>query len=334
MVRPMPAALLAPLALNFVRPDAPGDAAGAAPGAGVPDWVQITPPGPALRGRDGRSWTMPAPESVVAQFRADAASGIAVPVDLEHATETSGGPAVGWVEDLEVRAGALWARVAWNAAGREALEGRAFRFLSPAFLFDPATSQVLRLRSVGLTNRPNFPLPALNRANTETPMDPEVLNALGLRPEATAADAVAAVTALREQAATALNRAATPDPALFVPRADHQLALNRIAALETAEAARAEAAAVAEVDAAIASGRVHPASRDYHLATCRSEGGLDRFRALIAATPAHPAATPPQTRAAAPAGAPAQMAPEALALCRAWGADPEKFAAALAAEQR
>jgi phage I-like protein len=323
----MSAALLAPLALNVVRPDAPGD-------AGVPEWVQITPAGPALRGRDGRSWAMPSPDSVVAQFRADAASGVAVPVDLEHATETSGGPAVGWVEELEVRSGALWGRVAWNAAGRQALADRAFRFLSPAFLFDAATGQVLRLRSVGLTNRPNFPLPALNRANTETPMDPEVLTALGLAPAATPADAVAAIAALREQAQTALNRAAAPDPALFVPRADHQLALNRIAALEAAEAARAEAQAATEVDAAIAAGRVHPASRDYHLATCRAEGGLERFRALIAATPAHPAATPATARAAAPAGGPAPLAPEALALCRAWGADPEKIAAALAAEQR
>jgi hypothetical protein len=244
----MSAVLLAPLAVNVARLAALGD-------AGLPEWVQITPPGPALRGRDGRSWTLPAPERVVAQFRADAAAGIAVPVDLAHATETFGGPAVGWVADLAVHDGALWARVAWNAAGRAALAERAalveraFRFVSPAFLYDATTwsrasmpgaawtGRVLRLRAVALTNRPNFPLPALNRAKTETPIDPEVLTALGLAPTATSADAVAAIVALREPAQTALNRAAVPDPALFVPRADYQLALNRIAARAAAGAA-------------------------------------------------------------------------------------------------
>lgn len=324
MVRPMSSVPLAPLALNFARPSEGGEVA--------PEWVQITPPGPALRGRDGRAWTLPEPAAVVAAFRADAEAGIAVPVDLEHATEAGGGPAVGWVEEIEARGGALWARVAWNAAGRQVLADRAFRFLSPAFLFDARTGRVLRLRSVGLTNRPNFPLPALNRANTETPMDPEVLNALGLKPEATAADAVAAIAALRDQTQTALNRARTPDPALFAPRADLELALNRIASLEAAEKARADELVASEVDAAIAAGKIAPASRDYHLASCRAEGGLDRFRALVAASPV--IAPPAQTRTATPAAPGPQLAPEALALCRAWGMKPEDYAAAQAAETR
>lgn len=329
MVAPMSLAPLAPLALNFARP-AGGGGDGA---AAVPEWVQITPAGPALRGRDGRAWSMADPGAVIAAWRADAAAGIAVPVDVEHATEGAGGPAMGWVEDVEARDGALWARVAWNASGRQALADRAFRFLSPAFLFDARNGQVLRLRSIGLTNRPNFVLPALNRATTtETPMDPDVLTALGLTPSATTADAVAAISALREQAQTALNRARTPDPTLFAPRADLELALNRIATLEQAERARAEELIGAEVDAAIAAGKIAPASRDYHVASCRADGGLDRFRALVAASPV--IAPPAQNRAAAHATPGPQIASEALALCRAWGTDPEKFAAATAAEQR
>jgi hypothetical protein len=116
-------------------------------------------------------------------------------------------------------------------------------------------------------------------------MDKAVLDALGLAASSTAADAVVAINALKADTATALNRAQTPDPERFVPKADHQLALNRITAFEAEAKARQEAEIVAAVDAAVTAGKVAPASKDYHLAACRQEGGLERFTAMIKAAP-------------------------------------------------
>lgn len=318
----MNTARTAPLALNFE-------------GAPVPDWVQLTPPGPSIAGRDGRRWTLDAP-AVALAFRDTLADGAAVPVDIEHATEVKAprgepAPAVGWLTEVEARGEALWARVDWTEEGRTALASRAYRFLSPAFLFDTA-GQVLRLVSVGLTNRPNFRLPALNRSQKETAMDPEVLKALGLAPDASPAAAVVAINALRAAEQTALNRARNPDPAQFVPRADFELATNRVSALEAERAERAEAEITATVDAAVAAGKIAPVSRDYHLASCRAEGGLERFRALVATTPAFGTAQPKaETKTATPGKG--QLNADELAVCRQMGMSPDDFAAARAAEQ-
>ena len=84
---------------------------------------------------------------------------------------------------------------------------------------------------------------------------------------------------------TALNRASSPDPEKFVPRADYELATNRVSELETQVKAAQDAEIEAEVDAAVEAGKIAPASRDYHLATCRAEGGLDRFRSFIGQAP-------------------------------------------------
>jgi hypothetical protein len=156
-------------------------------------------------------------------------------------------------------------------------------------------------------------------------MDKAVLDALGLAATSTAADAVVAINTLKSEKAVALNRAEAPDPQRFVPQAVHQLALNRITAFETEAKARNEAAITAAVDAAVAAGKVAPASKDYHLAACRQDGGLERFTAMVGAAPV---IAPPSAldRRAADA-TPGKLTGEELAMCRRMGTDPEKFAA-------
>lgn len=266
-----------PLALNFQD-------------GTVPEWVQLTPTGPEIAGRDGRKWILPNPEAVVAQFREGGAD---LPIDIEHATQLKGAkgepaPAVGWIFGMEVRDGALWGKVSWTGEGRNRIEAREYRYLSPAFRFEPATGEVLRMVSAGLTNNPNLQLAALNAEGSkeENTMDKAIAEALGLNADATAADAVVAITRLKEEKATALNSARHPDPGQFVPRADHDLALNRITEFEAAAKARREAEIEAAVDAAIEAGKVAPAARDYHLATCRAtDDGLDRFEAYVKGGP-------------------------------------------------
>lgn len=305
-------AILTAIALNAEGPDAP-------------EWVQLTPAGPQLTGRDGRRWTLADPEAVVLAFNCHGAD---LPIDIEHATQIKGpkgeaAPAVGWIKEVANRSGALWGRVEWTAEGAAQVAGRAYRYLSPAFNFAKATGAVTDLVSAGLTNKPNFHLAALNAegAPAEVHMDKELLEALGLADGATTADAVAAIATLKADTQTALNRAGTPDPALFVPKADFDLATNRIAALEAGNKARVEAEIIAEVDAAITAGKVAPSSRDYHLATCRAEGGLELFRAMVAAAPVLTA--PSGLGGKAPGQRAGAYTEEELAICRQMGMDPK-----------
>ena len=262
------------LALNF--------ATGAAP-----DWVQLTPAGPSIVGRDGRGWKMSDPDAVVAAYDPTKEPQI----DLEHSSQMAApmglpAPAVGWIKEIANRDGALWGRVEWTAEGEATVTSRAYRYLSPVFQFDWETNEILRIVCAGLTNSPNLEMAALNAAQQETsPMDKSVLEALGLAPTATAAEAVLAINKMRSDHTVALNAAQLPDPAKFVPKADHDLALNRITTFEAAANAAKDAEIVAAVDAAVVAGKVAPASKDYHLASCRAEGGLDRFTAMIASAP-------------------------------------------------
>ncbi len=235
-----------------------------------------------------------------------------------------------------MREGALWGRVEWTSVGATLVAERAYRYLSPAFIFDAATGEILEIVCAGLTNTPNLELAALNAAQPETcDMDKAVLEALGLAATATAtaAEALVAINALKSEKAVALNAAQHPDPVQFVPRADHQLALNRITQFETEAKTRADAEAVAAVEAAIAEGKIAPVSRDYHLATCRAEGGLQRFRDFAAAQPviAPPSGLDGKPLPKADSKA---LSSEELAVCRQLGMTAEDFIAARAAEQK
>lgn len=308
-------ALIAGLALNFE-------------GGTAPDMVQLTPPGPNVDGRDGRKWILPNPEAVIAAFRDHGAD---LPIDIEHATQLKAGngepaPAVGWITDMEVRDGALWGAVNWTEDGARAVSSGAYRYLSPAFRFEQARGEILRMTSAGLTNQPNLHLEALNRESEEgeTGMDPAIAEALGLNANATAADAVVAIGKLAEARDTALNSAKHPDPASFVPMADHQLALNRIKGFEEGEKTRQGEAITAALDEAIKAGKIAPASREYHEATCRQEGGLARFQAFVEA---QPALVPPSGLAGKTPDGGRKLTDDELAICHQLGMTEEDFLA-------
>jgi len=255
-------------------------------GNSAPDWIQLTPQGPSIEGRDGRRWSLNDPEQIVAAFRENGAK---LPIDLEHATQLKGAkgepaPAVGWIDEIEARNGAIWGKVDWLEEGRNAVSTRAYRYISPVFKFAKASGAIARMVSAGLTNTPNLQLAALNSEDAEEEredMDKAVLEALGLNSDASAADAVVAIGKLKEAEQTALNSA---DRELFIPKADHELALNRIAEFEAGEKTREDEAMNAAVDAAIEAGKVAPSSREFHLATCRANG-VDAFTKMIGTLP-------------------------------------------------
>lgn len=273
---------------------APVTAIALAAEGGAPEWVQLLPRGPVVAGRDGRRWRLDDPQVVLNAFRDNAAP---LPIDWEHAQDLRApngeeAPAAGWIEELEARNGEVWGRVSWTERGARAVAAREYRFLSPAIRFRP-TGEIVSVKGAGLVNHPNFHMTALNREGSN--MDKELLKALGLSETATVADAIAKVTADRQALETALNRELTPDLTKFVPRADFDVALNRATAAEGMLAEQKkqalETAINSEIDAAVAAGKIAPASKDFYLATCRADGGLDRFKAFVAGQPSHFAPT-------------------------------------------
>ncbi|MGV6839991.1 MAG: phage protease [Planktomarina sp.] len=302
----------------------------------APDWIQLLPAGPSIKGRDGRRWVMSDPQAIVDAFNR---TGIKLPIDFEHATQVRAEcgqrvDAEGWIEELALRGGEVWGKVEWFDAAKSAVAAQAYRYISPVFTFDPQTREIGELRSAGLTNTPNLKLAALNKpaANGEPEMDKTILDALGLEEGADADAVVTAINSLKEDKAIALNRAQTPDPEKFVPKADHVLALNKIRDFEKADADRKDAAITAAVDAAIEGGKVAPASREYHVAACRAEGGLEAFNKMVEAAPQ---IAPPSglDGKEPPKCAVNKLTDEELAACHALGMTSADFLAAKNGDQ-
>ncbi|MDW7746579.1 phage protease [Halomonas sp.] len=196
-------------------------------------------------------------------------------IDYEHQTllaERNGlpAPAAGWVDprSLEWRDDGLYGAVSWTAAAKAAIEGDAYRYLSPVFPYDPDSGAVLDLLHVALTNTPAIDdgaISALAAARMTThPQEDDSVNReqlialLGLAAEATDEQIQTAIEdlqatakahaklreemALKEEEDTgeavaalkakAQAKPAEPDPAKFVPKAVYDEA---VAALSQAK---------------------------------------------------------------------------------------------------
>ena len=192
-------------------------------------------------------------------------------------------------------------RVEWTAAGRESVEGREYRYISPAFghasKIDIAAGKfdggdVSALASAALVGRPAFDMPALagqQRQQQEESMLKKILEALGLAGDSTEEQALAALAKLKSDLGDAQSLAANPPVDKFVPR---ELYSSAVARAETAEgklASQAEEALAAEakreLDAAQAAGKFTPAQRPWFEARCAEEGGLEKIRELLGTSP-------------------------------------------------
>lgn len=314
----------------------------------APEWVELFPAASAgkLVAQDGRHWDLPDPETVVAAFRAGKRD---LPFDYEHATELLGpkghpAPAVGWLKDVAVRAGALWGKVEWTEDGAKAVASRAYRFLSPAFFATKKVGgTVLRLTSVGLTNNPAFTMTALARAQEgdaaageeEITMTKAIAQALGLKDDASEADCVARIGAIKTDATTALARAESPSVEKFVARSEHDALIQTCSTLRTEndklKSDETDKTIGAAVDKAIADGFVPPAIKDSELALCRAIGTdkyAERLKALKPVITPGEGAT--QARVEEKDGA---LTIEEKAMCRSLGISEDDFAKERAAER-
>jgi phage I-like protein len=274
---------LADIALNFEIPEE----------GPLPEWVELIPAGKVVVGRDGRSWVNDDPQKLLDEFKANKAP---LPIDIEHATQKKApygdaAPAMGWIEELEIRDGAIWGRVVWTSYGMHLVKSREYRFLSPVFVFEKESLRIIRLVSAGLTNKHNLQLQALNNEqNKEDKMDlVKLLAALGLPATTTFDEAMNHIKELNTNLATALNQAKTPSLDLFVPRADYDKAVERATNAEgevqKQKNTELETAINTEVNAALKAGKITPGTKDYYIAQCKQAGGLDSFKDFVKAAP-------------------------------------------------
>lgn len=239
-------------------------------------WVQIAPRG-AVTARDGRRFIFD-PEALAAAFEAD---GTRPPFDIGHNTEipsASPAPAIGWIEEMQARADGLYARVDWLDAGKAALAGRGYRYVSPCFwrASDGVTARLIK--SAALVTSPALSgLPALAAATSDgdlPTMDKAILAALGLPETATAAEALGAVTTLK-------------DPAKFVPIEQHAATAAALTEAQGRIKAIEDAAITAKCDALVAQGvkdgKIAPAAREHYARLARAD--FDAATAMLAAMP-------------------------------------------------
>jgi hypothetical protein len=126
--------------------------------------------------------------------------------------------AYGWIEGMIAENDGLRLTVKWSDAGRELVENAHFKFYSPLWWTKPVKRGVVRpvsLKSMGLTNDPNIPVPALanevesdqsaviseegsEEESQQTNDMKELLLALGLEEGATMEDALAKIAELKK----------------------------------------------------------------------------------------------------------------------------------------
>jgi hypothetical protein len=207
--------------------------------------------------------------------------------------------AYGWIENMRAEGDGLHLEVKWSDAGRDLIENAHFKFYSPLWWTKKVKGGIrpVSLKSMGLTNDPNIPVPALaneaeevisdqlavisgeesneNQTENEQPMKPEILAALGLEEGATPDDVLAKITSLKDAASekeAAENKAKDADDKYTEAeekktkaeeektKAENELATanKRVTELEGTLAIAANHA----VQAAVAAGRITPAEAE------------------------------------------------------------------------
>lgn len=208
-----------PVALNWNAPDGDGNAVR----------VQLSPFGEFTLNDGGRKdgtvqhCTREAFAALVANWRA--AGSPDVLVDVDHASARGGTTeAAAWCNALEVGDDGLYGVFNLTPRGRQLVENRAYRFVSPGWTLSEEGTPTI-LCSVALTNRPNLPVrPVVNsgEAGGQDPegphnqqegqpaMDPKkIAAALGLTETATEEEVLAAIRAKDDKIAQ--NEAAKAD---------------------------------------------------------------------------------------------------------------------------
>jgi phage I-like protein len=300
----------------------------------IPTRIELVPAAAVVTGRDGRRWKNSKPKQAALNSNARLPS---LPIDENHSTDLAapkGGasPAFGWMSNLCAdERGAIWADVEWTERGREALNKKEYRYISPV-LYSDERGEINCILRAALTNTPNLQLPALNSeqpeniTTEENSMDKELCAALGLAETAAVNDALAAIEKLK----TAQNSGGTGiDLTAYVPRVELNTALERAVSAEKQmaelNAAQLKKEAESAVDEAVKAGKIPPALKDTYINMCATQAGLEQFKDIAAKTPAIIDGKPQAPAAAPPPSGTVSLNAEDAAFAKAAGYSVEEW---------
>ena len=288
------------------------------PGSGE---IQLTPAG-VFRAKDGRpknlpGWKIDAAIAARVIERAAALKNQFV-IDYEHQTLEAArngqpAPAAGWYQgaNMEWRDGqGLFAtKVEWTDKAKAFVDSKEYKYISPVLGFNASTGEVVSIRMAALTNDPgidgmNAAVAALahgffNSSQERTHEKDQPMKAiallLGLAEDASEADISAALTALKAEIVTlqtdntalktetAALKAASPDPAKFVPVETVTALQGQVAALTT----RLNEGELEDViQAALSNGKLLPAMESW--ARDLGNSDLAALKAYVEKNPAIP----------------------------------------------
>jgi phage I-like protein len=262
-----------------------------------PKEIMLVPAGHA-KAVDGREFDNLMPDKIVKVFRKHK---LDLPIDINHASEIKArrgeeSPAVGWITDLTVRDGAVYGQVDWLDEGAALLKARTYRYLSPSVCYDydhferTGKLAVASLSSAALVNQPALnTLPALASQQQQPkeidPMLDKILALFGLGKDATEEQALAVVAEAKALAALAPKQAdqqQQQQPSIEFAALQSQFA--KLQEVHTKLQAQMQVDAVnSAVDAAIADGKIAPASREYHVKAATLD--LEGFKVYAASLP-------------------------------------------------
>lgn len=147
-------------------------------------------------------------------------------VDCDHTSEKDGSTrAMAWITQLAHEEGVgLRGKMEFTEDGAKLVSNGEYRYVSPVWIIDNDGCPT-RLVSVALTNRPNLPVRAIgnsqktvvnnNAKEGNKIMLTKLIELLGLAPEATEEEIVAAVTSLKEQVADFVEKEAEAEAEAF-----------------------------------------------------------------------------------------------------------------------
>jgi phage I-like protein len=227
-------------------------------------------------------------------------------------------PAAGWIRAIEVRDGSLWGRVEWTRHGAAAVATHEYRYVSPVFEYSKSGEVTRLLRAALTNNPNLYLTAisaraaqneAARTARSEQSraeagpgrgyeedlamnnIEAQLRELLGLDEEAAPDEIVAEVRRLSGEISTGradgngatagagMHRAGDggddPDPARFVPIAQYESALTE---LNRVRAASARERAGYRVEAAMKTGKIVPAQREWAIAYCQADPhGFENF---------------------------------------------------------
>ncbi|MBS9781107.1 MAG: hypothetical protein KGV56_01290 [Gammaproteobacteria bacterium] len=245
-------------------------------------WLPLIPAQGDFSGRDGRKWAVTNAQAVIDETE------LPFLLDVEHASETSDDTsASGWFTELKIEDGQVLGKLELNQKGKQLIDDKTYKFYSPAYYADKHTGEVIAFSSVGLTNKPNLAVPALNKdsaqdnlhnhSNGENTMK-ELMLALGLNAEASEQAALNAVQQLK-------TKAEKPDLNAFVPKATHDQVVTELntAKKKLAEIEKGNHDKEVEIaiNSAIADKKIAPADKEFYMNACATEKGLEDFRQFV-----------------------------------------------------